>query len=53
MHVQIFSNFDFNQLYFSDFKEDSVREELILPIFVALGLCGQASEENREGVMRF
>lgn len=33
----IFSDFDFSLLDSSDFKEDSVREELILPILKALG----------------
>jgi hypothetical protein len=33
----MFSNFDFNALNDPDFKEDSVREELVLPIVKALG----------------
>jgi 16S rRNA G966 N2-methylase RsmD len=37
MTPQLFSNFDFTQLKSNDFKEDSVREVLILPILQALG----------------
>lgn len=33
----LFSNFDFNRLNSPDFKEDSVREVLILPLLAALG----------------
>jgi len=33
----MFNNFDFQQLYSPDFKEDSVREVLILPIINRLG----------------
>ncbi len=33
----MFSDFDFQQLYSPDFKEDSVREVLILPIIKRLG----------------
>ncbi len=38
---KIFSDFDFRRLNSSDFKEDSVREELVLPILKALGYSGQ------------
>ncbi|MFY7786519.1 MAG: DNA methyltransferase, partial [Thermoflexibacteraceae bacterium] len=34
---KLFSTFDFSQLYSPDFKEDSVREVLILPILQQLG----------------
>lgn len=34
---KIYPNFDFKQIYSSDFKEDSVREVLILPMLQALG----------------
>ncbi|MCX6122679.1 MAG: type I restriction enzyme HsdR N-terminal domain-containing protein [Ignavibacteriales bacterium] len=37
----LFSNFDFRRLNSSDFKEDSVREELVLPILKELGYSGQ------------
>ena len=35
--TQLFSNFDFTQLNSPEFKEDSVREVLILPLLQALG----------------
>jgi hypothetical protein len=35
--TQLFSSFDFTQLNSPDFKEDSVREVLILPLLQALG----------------
>lgn len=35
--TQLFSDFDFSQLNSADFKEDSVREVLILPLLQALG----------------
>jgi hypothetical protein len=35
--AKLFSSFDFTQLYSPDFKEDSVREVLILPILQQLG----------------
>lgn len=35
--TNIYQNFDFKQLYSPDFKEDSVREVLILPILDRLG----------------
>ena len=35
--TNIYQNFDFKQLYSPDFKEDSVREVLILPILAKLG----------------
>ncbi len=35
--TKLFSSFDFTQLYSPDFKEDSVREVLILPILQQLG----------------
>lgn len=35
--IDIFKGFDFRELYSHDFKEDSVREVLILPILAALG----------------
>lgn len=35
--IKLFSTFDFAQLYSPDFKEDSVREVLILPILQQLG----------------
>jgi 16S rRNA G966 N2-methylase RsmD len=41
MHTQLFSDFDFSQLYSPDFKEDSVREVLILPILQGLGYAGR------------
>ncbi|SFE63168.1 DNA methyltransferase [Thermoflexibacter ruber] len=41
MHTPLFSNFDFSQLYSPDFKEDSVREELILPLLQGLGYAGK------------
>ncbi len=34
---KIYPNFDFKLLHSPDFKEDSVREVLILPILQALG----------------
>jgi hypothetical protein len=37
----LFSDFDFRRLNSSDFKEDSVREELVLPILKELGYSGQ------------
>ncbi len=37
MAVDLFKNFDFSLLSSPDFKEDSVREELILPLLHALG----------------
>jgi 16S rRNA G966 N2-methylase RsmD len=37
----IFQHFDFSQLYSPDFKEDSVREELILPLLQRLGYAGR------------
>ncbi|HHC1774482.1 TPA: hypothetical protein ACN7WD_003749 [Klebsiella pneumoniae] len=41
----MFDNFDFNLLSSNEFKEDSVREELILPIIKALGY--KVSGDNR------
>lgn len=41
MHTSLFSDFDFNQLYSPDFKEDSVKEELILPLLQGLGYAGK------------
>ncbi|GAB4200516.1 MAG: hypothetical protein OHK0057_24920 [Thermoflexibacter sp.] len=41
MHTPLFSNFDFSQLDSPDFKEDSVREVLILPILQGLGYAGK------------
>ncbi|MGD1045617.1 MAG: DNA methyltransferase [Bacteroidota bacterium] len=38
---KIFPDFDFRRLNSSDFKEDSVREELVLPILKELGYSGQ------------
>ncbi len=35
--VELYADFDFSQLDSPDFKEDSVREELILPLLKALG----------------
>ena len=35
--IDIFKGFDFRELYSLDFKEDSVREVLILPILTELG----------------
>ncbi|WP_197711062.1 type I restriction enzyme HsdR N-terminal domain-containing protein [Chromatium okenii] len=37
MNNQLFQDFDFAQLHSPDFKEDSVREVLILPILTQLG----------------
>ena len=37
MAIDLFDTFDFSLLASPDFKEDSVREELILPILHALG----------------
>ena len=34
---KLFGHFDFNQLNSADFKEDSVREVIILPILQQLG----------------
>ena len=34
---QLFQDFDFSQLHSPDFKEDSVREVLILPLLQKLG----------------
>jgi hypothetical protein len=39
----MFDNFDFNVLKDPDFKEDSVREELIVPIVKALGYSSSGS----------
>jgi Type I restriction enzyme R protein N terminus (HSDR_N) len=38
---RLFPDFDFRCLNSSDFKEDSVREELVLPILKELGYSGQ------------
>jgi len=38
--VNLFSTFDFSQLQSPDFKEDAVREEIILPILKQLGYDG-------------
>ena len=40
MPEKIFQNFDFKRLNSEEFKEDSVREEIILPILKALGYSG-------------
>lgn len=37
MSPNLFKSFDFNLLDSPDFKEDSVREELITPLLHALG----------------
>jgi hypothetical protein len=37
MSINLFKNFDFSLLDLPDFKEDSVREELITPLLHALG----------------
>jgi len=38
----IFSDFDFSSLNSTDFKEDSVREDLIMPILKELGYSSRA-----------
>lgn len=45
MNEKIFSDFDFTLLDSPDFKEDSVREELILPMLKELGYSAQG--ENK------
>ena len=45
MNENIFSDFDFTLLDSLDFKEDSVREELILPILKKLGYLSRG--ENK------
>ena len=45
MNENIFSDFDFTLLDSPDFKEDSVREELILPMLQALGYA--SSGDNK------
>jgi len=45
MGENIFSGFDFSLLDSTDFKEDSVREELILPMLKELGYSAQG--ENK------
>jgi hypothetical protein len=45
MEVELFKNFDFNLLESPDFKEDSVREEIIAPILNKLGYS--ASSDNK------
>jgi len=45
MDENVFSGFDFSLLDSPDFKEDSVREELILPMLKELGYSAQG--ENK------
>jgi DNA modification methylase len=45
MNDSLFSNFDFTSLNSPDFKEDSVREDLIMPILKELGYSSQS--ENK------
>ena len=49
MSLNLFKNFDFNLLDSANFKEDSVREELITPLLHALGsICQNWSTEKKD-----
>jgi hypothetical protein len=45
MNEQIFSDFNFSSLDSSEFKEDSVREDLIMPMLKELGYSSQSANK--------